>query len=600
MKGVEDNFFLFEGTGQLVHTLYRGQQMSTSELNQLKACVGGTTAMTSFLSATKNLDVAEMFAGNGEETCDIESVIFEIIIDESEYDYERSPFAYISQLSSKNDESEVLLSLGTTLRVEFVETKQQVTWVRVRMRQREVNEVPRQLFVGWENAVSVNSNVGEILSLGQLSTILSLMGNFRQSKQLLKWMQSLTDPAMDSVAAFWFESVSLITEHQELDRTDADHNHRWQTVVGTLKKATRSLLNSRSLDDREHDPMISAISLLDHVFHMSKSDQESMDISELTSAFMNRMGSYYQMNVQPVWNLVKKRELLCLAGTGNFTDQSHEVKIHDILDAYRDKKISENDPKRIELCWDLANDAYKKRDYDQAIKLFREGLAIPSNKAYHAMFYRKLYRIYHKQENWLAVIECCQGIINMPQLTPNSSFIVESYLKCGSACIELEDYSEALINYTKALELQEQHHPPRHPRTAKIHVELGSLFSTADDTDTAMKHFEIAIALDFPESTFRARLRTSMICISMKKYGEARFHLLHCLDIGQRDSFSSVTLNVYPYVFLAEIEHITGNHQQRDLYFQQGLCLASSSDEQRDFFSKITRTILSIPFPSTS
>ena len=576
MKGVEDNFFLFEGTGQLVHTLYRGQQMSTSELNQLKACVGGTIAMTSFLSATKNLDVAEMFAGNGEETCDIESVIFEIIIDESEYDYERSPFAYISQLSSKKDESEVLLSLGTTLRVEFVETKQQVTWVRVRMRQREDNEVPRQLFVGWENAVSVNSNVGEILSLGQLSTILSLMGNFRQSKQLLKWMQSLTDPAMDSVAAFWFESISLTTEYQELDRTDADHNHRWQTVIGTLKKATRSLLNSRSLDDCERDASISPISLLDHLFHMSKSEKDSIDISELTSEFVNRMGSYYQMNVQPVWNLVKKRELLSLARTGNFTDQSHEVKIHDILEAYHDTKLSENDPKRIELCWDLANDAYKKGDYNQAIRLARDGLAIPSTQVYQEKLRRLLKVIYWEQKDWFSSLECCQGAINMPQLPPNSSLIVEAYMDCGFACRQLEDYYEALLNYTKALELQEQHHPPRHPLTAEIHVELGSLFCTIGDAATAMKHFEISIELDFPESASKAHTWMALIHKCMKHYHKARLHLLQCLDIRQRHLSSDTDKLVETYQALVKIEDITGNHQQKETYVQLALELADS------------------------
>jgi hypothetical protein len=141
-------FFLLEGTGQLIQTLYRGQHMSASELTQLKACVGGIIAMTSFVSTSKNLDVAKMFAGNGEGTCDIESVIFEIIIDECEHEYQRSPFADIRAFSSKPEEEEVLLFPRTVLQVKSVERKGPVTWVLVHMCQCEESKVPEQFFLG--------------------------------------------------------------------------------------------------------------------------------------------------------------------------------------------------------------------------------------------------------------------------------------------------------------------------------------------------------------------------------------------------------------------------------------------------------------------
>jgi tetratricopeptide (TPR) repeat protein len=115
-----------------------------------------------------------------------------------------------------------------------------------------------------------------------------------------------------------------------------------------------------------------------------------------------------------------------------------------------------------------------------------------------------LHLIYLEQKDWVAAIECCQGIIEMPQLPPNSDFIVQAYMNCGFACRQLEDDAEALINYTKALELQEQHHPIRHPRTAKVHVELGILFSRIGDTATAMNHLQSTIVLDFPEWTSKA------------------------------------------------------------------------------------------------
>jgi hypothetical protein len=79
--------------------------------------------MISFTSATKNRNVAESFAGNGEERPNVASVIFEIIIDEYDQVYERSPFGIISAFSSKPFEEEVLLCPGTVLQVKSVETK---------------------------------------------------------------------------------------------------------------------------------------------------------------------------------------------------------------------------------------------------------------------------------------------------------------------------------------------------------------------------------------------------------------------------------------------------------------------------------------------
>jgi hypothetical protein len=146
--------------------------MSASELVQLKQCVGGTIAMISFVSTTRSPDVAESFAGNGEGRPDIESVMFEILVDEFDQDYGRSPFADISDLSINEDEEEVLLCLGTVLRVESVETEEQVTWIRVRMCPREEKDMQRQLTTGLDKFIHPDYLSSERVVLYQLLMIL--------------------------------------------------------------------------------------------------------------------------------------------------------------------------------------------------------------------------------------------------------------------------------------------------------------------------------------------------------------------------------------------------------------------------------------------
>ncbi|CAF1586586.1 unnamed protein product [Rotaria magnacalcarata] len=95
--------------------------MTLNEFKQLKDSVGHLMAINSFLSTTKYRNLAEIWAGDGEDRPKLESVIFEIIIDESEFGDISVVFADITAESIFEEEREVLLAMGTTLRIESVE-----------------------------------------------------------------------------------------------------------------------------------------------------------------------------------------------------------------------------------------------------------------------------------------------------------------------------------------------------------------------------------------------------------------------------------------------------------------------------------------------
>ena len=458
MRGIRCQELSLQGTGHHTYTVYRGQQMSASELDQLKKCVGGTIAMTSFVSTSKTPNVAEMFAGNGEGQTDMESVIFEIIISESEYDYERSPFADISHLSSKEGEDEVLLCLGTVLQVESVEKKEPVTWVRLRMCQREENEVPRQLLVGLNN-VKMSFQFVPLgwISLWQLHVVLMFMGCVRQAKQLqevlLSSIKSMPDTVINPISRFWLECMPLYFEFAELDLADPDLNHRLQMLVSKVQKETRSALDSRPFDNQRDEPFLSPIKLIDDLFHMSKSDQDSVDPSKYCMEFSKKCLASCELNLQPIFDMLWKRILQPMFGMKKLGDQSGGSTMDSISETYHDGTFSENDPQRIVWCYRLAKVAKDRGDYGQAIQLLREGLAIPCTKTYHAVLYQELRLIYSMQEDWFACLDCCRAIIDLPGLPPNSPYIAQAYMDCGRASRELGDYNAALLNYTEALGL---------------------------------------------------------------------------------------------------------------------------------------------------
>ena len=478
--------------------------MSASEVSQLKACVGGMIAMTSFVSTTKNPVVAEGFSGNGEHRPDVESVIFEITIDESGPKYERSPFADISSFSVNEDEVEVLLCLGTTLRVDSVETKGQRTWVRVRMCERAESEALRQIKTEVNQSLPKGSECTDQIALFRLAHMLISMNDYRRKGQIVKILQSPRMSPMNPLMATIVELFSIAATGAEINIIDPDLPRRFLAFVDRCKQLTQSLIDSESLDRGLRDHCIAYQPFLDAFTHAIESGG---DLSHFPKAVQGCDESLKKLSklkscgdLDMVRDKFMKPVIELIAGQDPTFDQGTQP----IAKAYIDKVFSEKDPQRILLCLHMADEAYKKGDSDQAIRSLREGLTTPTYTLFHFALYRKLIEIYNKQRNWPAAIECYHDIINMPQLPPNSPEIVQAYINCGLTCRLLGDYAEELLNYTKALELQHQHHPPRHPRTAEVHLQLGIVFSRIGDTVAAMDHFQSTISLDFPESTSEA------------------------------------------------------------------------------------------------
>ena len=102
-------------------TYYRGQTLSSSEVERFKEHIGGLVSFNAFFSTSLSLDIALMFAGTSIEEDDfsLRSVLFCIEVDSS---IERTqPFANIDLYSVNEDEDEVLFSVGSVFRVEKVE-----------------------------------------------------------------------------------------------------------------------------------------------------------------------------------------------------------------------------------------------------------------------------------------------------------------------------------------------------------------------------------------------------------------------------------------------------------------------------------------------
>jgi tetratricopeptide (TPR) repeat protein len=106
--------------------VYRGQSMSTEELNVLKDSKHKLISMNSFLSTSLNPNVALMFLDSPGIDKTLERVLFEIDADPKKIGVK--PFADISKFSYFNEEDEILMMLGSVFHLNEIYLDDNQIW----------------------------------------------------------------------------------------------------------------------------------------------------------------------------------------------------------------------------------------------------------------------------------------------------------------------------------------------------------------------------------------------------------------------------------------------------------------------------------------
>ncbi|CAF0830737.1 unnamed protein product [Rotaria sordida] len=111
----------YNNSQQTILTYYRGQSMSSSEIEQFKQHVGKLISINTFFSTTSSLDIALVFAGGStlEGVTSNKPVIFSLEV--NPLIENTRPYANISFYSAYEEEDEVLFALGSVFRIEKVD-----------------------------------------------------------------------------------------------------------------------------------------------------------------------------------------------------------------------------------------------------------------------------------------------------------------------------------------------------------------------------------------------------------------------------------------------------------------------------------------------
>jgi tetratricopeptide (TPR) repeat protein len=574
-------------------TVYRGQLIPSIELESLKNAEGGLIAMTSFVSTTRDHEVATIFAGNGAKPPNFEPVIFEIYIEQSDLEQERRPFADISEVSSKGkDEDEILLCMGTVMRIESVELSEEMS--RIRLRTCPYNDSAWQYSkMGLLPCESSNS-LDETYSLMTLGMLLFSMDECKKAEQFYSMINSSSDPVIKKMCQFYL----IATRARETKMFDLDYSSNMMMGICEMQKVIQSMANCESILD--FCPEICKLQMQDIAtfFELIKlkgaHSVNSFKLIEKYNELLEIMLRFGPMLDSPIFHSSLIEPVRLFSENTESNDEQIKSIRYDRMKSNMDKILSENDSSRSDIFYRMALSAVKEGNYDRAIAFVRDGLSITSNynNGIDVELYNLLVIIYKKQKNWPAVIESCQSIIDMPQIPPSSSAIVKAHIERGDACIELDDLSEAFLSYTNALELQKQHHAPNHPLTSEIHINIGNVFEKKGNVSAALESYNEAITLGSPDTASTAYKNIGVMYMRRGNHDLARSNFIKCLEIQEGSIPHKTFLIACIHLWLARLEHKTEHYEQRDFHIQQSRKIADHDEENHKWITEQISRIL--------
>ncbi|CAF1208102.1 unnamed protein product [Adineta ricciae] len=160
---------------QPIKKVYRGQMIRIEELQRLKDNVGYAVSFHSFLSATRDKQVAAIFSGNGKGRPFFESVVFCIEILGDIYPYietnlrvvnsagiDGKPFADITNYATYGGEQEILFAMESVFEVSSIKLVDNIWYVKCHFYSGGVGNFLRYEFSSWNVLLGYNPRIDVI------------------------------------------------------------------------------------------------------------------------------------------------------------------------------------------------------------------------------------------------------------------------------------------------------------------------------------------------------------------------------------------------------------------------------------------------------
>ncbi|CAF3495627.1 unnamed protein product [Rotaria sp. Silwood1] len=208
--------------------IYRGQLMATNELEMLKASIGQLISMNSFLSTTTNRRAALSFLYSSTLSDNLERVLFQI--EANPHLDGVKPFAGISSLSYFPDEDEVLLMLGSILRLVSIDVGERgVSIIRSTLCSNSDHDV-QAVF----DYVKKQYGDAETTTLS-FGIVLGLMGKYNEAEKYIRRLIKELPSDHEDIAACYHDLGEILDKKGDYDSSLQSHQKALEIMLQTRR-----------------------------------------------------------------------------------------------------------------------------------------------------------------------------------------------------------------------------------------------------------------------------------------------------------------------------------------------------------------------------
>lgn len=502
--------------------VYRGQSMSTVELDRIKSNVGKFVSMNSFFSTTRNRQMAsEIYAGaNQRKLNDIEAgVLFEIDADTSLVS--AKPFADITERSAfDKEEQEILFMLGSIFKVIDVSRHDETnTWIiQLELSNEEENSI-KPVFE------FLKSQTPEETDLMCIGNIYYHMGKYFEAEKYFQKMSSSL-PENDINLAGCYSNLGMIAYYGYGDY-DKAFTHYSKALEFELKKPLRhkytlgNIFNNLGNVLKQQGQYAEALSQFDHVFNIDL-DSEGPHGIVLAAAHLNRGLVYRELNdftsaLQCMRDslAIASNELPenhpTLASTYNYialvqqSARNYEESIIyfqkalsiqlTIMPDHPETAITYNNIGQTHV---LASKNYAEAlvNYEKALKIY-ENATFTSNHPGMISLLTNIGFLHRCAKNHELAMDYYKRALQFQlEWTENSPIIATIYNNIGWIYEEgFENYAEALLNYKRAIEMFRITLSIDHPDLGKTLARMADLYNRMEDYELALTNYQEALKI---------------------------------------------------------------------------------------------------------
>lgn len=567
--------------------------MTLKELKRIRDNVDHLIMLNSFLSTSFKHDVAGMWVGNGEDRPIFESVIFEIIIDESELRDASIIFADITLESNFEDEREVLLAIGTTLCIKSVEPEGNVWKI-------SLHAYPSrgQLLWDFEKLIpSYQSRFAESdnFALIMIAAILIETGNLEKAEQITQLLSLGNDTWVDIFQNF-LKSIAKIQWFNKTGLRSGSLSTEFIEDCSKLKETFQHMRLFLESDDSKYLDWIRYIEENIDAVIKSKFDYSTIlrtwKARFLRSTVEKEYLSFIDGNPLRDSTITNSTTMLNDKDAKNEPFESTNVEE---MWAVLDRCTAKDNYSRAAFLSLMAKDAKDNKNYELAIKFFRKAVLERCSDSQRARFYYQLGTIYEIQENWPAALECYENTINMSETLELLQMCRHAHRHCAEIYQQINDDHNALLHQQKALQIYCQQQSSQDLYFTGGKMLIGLKFTLLGDDDAALKCFQEVIELDHPEHTRDAYQYSGIIYLKREDFEMAHYSFIQSLEISQNEFPSDMDFIIKIHINLAQVEYLRDRFDEADVHIDKVLVLSTEYRCTEETRQSIQNTLKILP-----